>query len=127
MHQSKSDIFEGSLASRSVRHQYTMAIESGFEHALQRLNVRDERDQLDVWLQLLQGRGHLLTRVLQRLVEAGHTVIMVEHHRELIQRVDHIIDLGPGGGEAGGLLIGEGTPQHIATLDTPTRLALRLA
>jgi excinuclease ABC subunit A len=69
----------------------------------------------------------MLTRVLQRLVEAGHTVIMVEHHRELIQRVDHIIDLGPGGGEAGGLLIGEGTPQHIATLDTPTGLALRRA
>ena len=55
-----------------------------------------------------------LLGVLQRLVEAGNTVIVVEHNLELIKAADWIIDLGPEGGAAGGKLIAEGTPDEIA-------------
>jgi excinuclease ABC subunit A len=54
-----------------------------------------------------------LLGVLQRLVEAGNTVIVVEHNLELIQAADWVIDLGPEGGAAGGRLIAQGTPEHI--------------
>ena len=56
--------------------------------------------------------AHLL-KLLQRLVEAGNTVVTTEHNLELIRAADWIIDLGPEGGEAGGYLIAEGTPEQI--------------
>ena len=55
-----------------------------------------------------------LLGVLQRLVEAGNTVIVVEHNLELIKTADWVIDLGPEGGAVGGKLIAEGTPEQIA-------------
>jgi excinuclease ABC subunit A len=55
-----------------------------------------------------------LLGVLQRLVEAGNTVIVVEHNLELVKAADWVIDLGPEGGAAGGKLIAEGTPEQIA-------------
>ena len=55
-----------------------------------------------------------LLGVLQRLVEAGNTVIVVEHNLELIQAADWVVDLGPEGGAGGGRLIAEGTPEQIA-------------
>ena len=55
-----------------------------------------------------------LLGVLQRLVEAGNSVIVVEHNLELIKAADWVIDLGPEGGAAGGRLIAEGTPKQIA-------------
>ena len=55
-----------------------------------------------------------LLGVLQRLVEAGNTVIVVEHNLELIKTADWVIDLGPEGGAAGGKLMVEGTPEQIA-------------
>jgi len=55
-----------------------------------------------------------LLGVLQRLVEAGNTVIVVEHNLELVKTADWVIDLGPEGGAAGGKLIAEGTPEQIA-------------
>jgi len=55
-----------------------------------------------------------LVEALQRLVEAGHTVIVIEHNLELIAEADWIIDLGPEGGGEGGRIVGVGTPESLA-------------
>ena len=59
--------------------------------------------------------AHLL-RVLQRLVDAGNTVVLIEHHLDLIKSADWLIDLGPGAGDRGGELIAEGTPEDVARM-----------
>ena len=56
---------------------------------------------------------HRLTDVLQRLVDAGNTVIVIEHNMHVIKVADHIIDLGPEGGDGGGTIVAEGTPEEI--------------
>ncbi len=55
-----------------------------------------------------------LCRVLDRLVDAGHTVLVIEHHLDLIKRADWVIDLGPGAGDAGGRIVAAGTPEDVA-------------
>jgi excinuclease ABC subunit A len=55
-----------------------------------------------------------LVRLLQRLVDAGNTVIVVEHNLDVVKCADWVIDLGPEGGEAGGHIIAEGTPEAVA-------------
>ncbi len=55
-----------------------------------------------------------LCRVLDRLVDAGHTVLVIEHHLDVVKRADWIIDMGPGAGEAGGRVVAQGTPESIA-------------
>ena len=57
---------------------------------------------------------HALLGVLQRLADAGNTVLLIEHHLDLIKNADWIIDMGPGAGEKGGYVIAEGTPEEIA-------------
>ena len=57
---------------------------------------------------------HRLTDVLQKLVDTGNTVIVIEHNLDLIKTADHIIDLGPEGGSFGGEIIAEGTPEEVA-------------
>ena len=66
-----------------------------------------------------------LVGALQRLVDKGHTVLVIEHNLELIQAADHLIDLGPEGGAGGGQVLGFGTPEELRDLDTPTGAALR--
>ncbi|MDO4199806.1 MAG: excinuclease ABC subunit UvrA [Clostridia bacterium] len=57
---------------------------------------------------------HKLTEVLQKLVKSGNTILLIEHNLDLIKICDHLIDLGPEGGEDGGNIIAEGTPEEIA-------------
>ena len=59
-----------------------------------------------------------LLRVLQRLVDAGNTVVLIEHNLDLIKCADHIIDLGPGGGERGGWVVATGTPEEIVGIES---------
>jgi len=54
-----------------------------------------------------------LLRVLQRLVDAGNTVVVIEHHLDVIKNADHIIDLGPGAGDRGGYIVATGMPEEI--------------
>ena len=55
-----------------------------------------------------------LLKVLQKLVDNGNTVVIIEHNMDIIKTADHIIDLGPDGGDGGGFLLAEGTPEKIA-------------
>ena len=55
---------------------------------------------------------------LNRLVDAGHTVILIEHHMDVIKTADHVIDLGPEGGHAGGRVVVQGTPEAVAACKT---------
>ncbi len=56
---------------------------------------------------------HKLIEVLQRLVDAGNSVLIIEHNMDIIKVADYIIDLGPEGGDRGGMLVAEGTPEQI--------------
>ena len=55
-----------------------------------------------------------LLDVLNLLVDQGNTVVVIEHHLDVIKAADHIVDLGPGGGDAGGEIVAEGTPEEVA-------------
>ena len=55
-----------------------------------------------------------LLHVLNRLVEAGHTIVIIEHNLDVIKTADYVIDLGPGGGEGGGYLVAAGRPEQVA-------------
>ena len=57
---------------------------------------------------------HKLIEVLHKFVDAGNTVIVIEHNLDVIKTADHIIDLGPEGGDKGGTLVAEGTPEKVA-------------
>jgi excinuclease ABC subunit A len=59
-----------------------------------------------------------LLQVLQRLVDAGNTVVIIEHHVDVMKNADYIIDLGPGAGDEGGYIIATGTPEEVARIDT---------
>ena len=60
---------------------------------------------------------HKLIEVLQQLVDAGNTVLVIEHNLDVIKTADHIIDLGPEGGDQGGYLVAQGTPEQVAAVE----------
>ena len=57
---------------------------------------------------------HKLLEVLQQLVNAGNTVLVIEHNLDVIKTADYIIDLGPEGGDGGGFVVAAGTPEEVA-------------
>jgi len=60
---------------------------------------------------------HKLIEVMQRLVDAGNSVLIIEHNLDIIKVADYLIDLGPEGGDGGGYVIGAGTPEEICAMD----------
>lgn len=68
---------------------------------------------------------NVLLGILNRLVDKGNTVLVIEHNTDLLRCADHIIDMGPAGGRNGGMIIAEGTPAQIAAGNSPTSPYLR--
>lgn len=62
----------------------------------------------------------VLLNVINKLVDKGNSMVVIEHNLDVIKCADYIIDLGPGGGRDGGMIIAEGTPEEIIEVDTPT-------
>jgi excinuclease ABC subunit A len=65
-----------------------------------------------------------LIKVLHRLADGGHSVVVIEHDLDVIAEADWVIDMGPEGGSAGGRLVAEGTPEHLVAKKTHTGIAL---
>ena len=57
---------------------------------------------------------HKLTEILRRLADDGNTVIVIEHNLDVIKTADYIIDIGPEGGDCGGTIVAQGTPEEVA-------------
>ena len=57
----------------------------------------------------------MLLGVLQRLVDAGNTVIIIEHNLDVLKSVDYLFDMGPAGGRTGGRIVAQGTPEALAS------------
>ena len=60
---------------------------------------------------------HKLIEVLQQLVDAGNTVLVIEHNLDVIKTADYLIDLGPEGGDQGGYVVATGTPEAVAQVE----------
>ena len=61
-----------------------------------------------------------LLEVLHRLVDAGNTMVIIEHNLDVIKTADHLLDIGPGGGSKGGVLVASGTPEQVAESGSTT-------
>jgi excinuclease ABC subunit A len=106
-------------------------------HATEQTSIRTRPEQQAIGSKLLildepttglhvSDIEHLL-RVFHDLVEAGHSLLVIEHNLDVIKSADWVLDLGPEAGEGGGQLVGQGTPEHIAEHDSPTGRFLRAA
>ena len=60
---------------------------------------------------------HKLIEVLQKLVDAGNTVLVIEHNLDVIKTADYVVDLGPEGGDDGGCIVAAGTPEEVAAVE----------
>ncbi len=67
----------------------------------------------------------LLIDCFDRVLDAGGSLIVVEHNLDVVRAADHVIDLGPEAGPGGGRVVGEGTPAEVARCDSHTGRALR--
>ena len=81
--------------------------------------ARSTRDRLLFFLEepsigLHMEDIHKLIEVLHQLVDRGHTVIIIEHNMDLVAEADYVVDIGPGGGSAGGRIVARGTPEEVA-------------
>ena len=59
---------------------------------------------------------HKLIEILRRLSEGGNTVVVIEHNLDVIKTADYIIDMGPEGGDGGGMVIAQGTPEEVSKM-----------
>ena len=88
---------------------------------VERLTNRNEKNCLLIFDEPTTGLHFddiaLLVRVFDRLVEQGHTLLVIEHNLEVIKRADWVIDLGPEAGTGGGLVVGTGTPEEVAAVE----------
>jgi excinuclease ABC subunit A len=79
---------------------------------------RDDRHLLFIFDEPTTGLHfhdiHILLHALNALVDRGHTVVIIEHNMEVIKTADWVIDLGPGGGDEGGRIVAQGTPEEVA-------------
>ena len=60
---------------------------------------------------------HKLTEILQRLADGGNTVVVIEHNLDVIKTADYIIDIGPEGGDGGGMIVATGTPEEVSRIE----------
>lgn len=67
----------------------------------------------------------VLLQVINKLVDKGNTVVVIEHNLDIIKNADWVIDMGPGGGKEGGTIVASGTPEEIAGVDSPTSSFIR--
>ena len=67
----------------------------------------------------------ILLKVINRLADKGNTIVVIEHNLDIVRSADYVIDLGPGGGRDGGMIVAEGTPEEISKANTPTAIYLR--
>lgn len=67
----------------------------------------------------------VLLKVINKLVDKGNTMVVIEHNLDIIRSADYVIDLGPGGGRDGGMIMAEGTPEEVAESGTPTAVYLK--